>query len=137
MDWGVHQASLQALRFEVFVSEQGVPADLELDDDDFRAIHVAAVTTGGEVIGTGRILRSGKIGRMAVKLGERRRGIGKALLMSLLEEARGMSLQRVYLGAQLPAVPFYSRLGFVAYGGVFSDAGIDHQMMERILRDEG
>jgi predicted GNAT family N-acyltransferase len=131
-EWGQYETRLSALRFEVFVREQGVPVELELDEDDPLAIHVAS-SANGEVVGTGRILSNGKIGRMAVKASFRGNGIGSAILMRLVAEGRRLRLCRVYLGAQLSAITFYEAHGFAAYGDVFPDAGIDHQMMELLL----
>jgi len=131
-EWGQYEMLLSALRFEVFVKEQGVPVELELDEDDPLATHVASFAHG-EVVGTGRILSNGKIGRMAVKASFRGIGIGSAILMRLVAEGRRLRLSRVYLGAQLSAITFYEAHGFAAYGDVFPDAGIDHQMMKLLL----
>ena len=79
------------------------------------------------------MLASGKIGRMAVSQSMRRHGIGRALLDALVAEAKRLKLEEVSLGAQLPAVSFYERAGFEAYGDVFLDAGIDHKMMRLVL----
>ncbi len=134
VDWSRYSQALSSLRHVVFVEEQGVPAELELDGEDASARHAAAFSDDGEVIGTGRMLESGKIGRMAVCQLLRRRGIGRALLDTLVEEAQRMGLPDVSLGAQLSAIPFYEGAGFQAYGDVFLDAGIDHKMMKRVLR---
>ena len=88
MDWSHCSEALSSLRHVVFVEEQGVPLELELDGEDPDAHHAAAFSDDGEVIGTGRLLESGKIGRMAVRQPLRRRGIGLALLLALMEEAR-------------------------------------------------
>ena len=134
VDWSRYSQALSSLRHVVFVEEQGVPLELELDGEDPNAHHAAAFSDDGEVIGTGRMLESGKIGRMAVCQLLRRRGIGRALLDTLVEEAQHMGLPDVSLGAQLSAIPFYEGAGFQAYGDVFLDAGIDHKMMRRVLR---
>ena len=134
MDWSRYSQVLSSVRHVVFVEEQGVPVELELDGEDASARHAAAFAGDDEIIGTGRMLESGKIGRMAVCQSLRCRGIGRALLDTLVEEARRMGLPDVRLGAQLSAIPFYERAGFQAYGDVFLDAGIDHQMMKRVLR---
>jgi len=134
VDWSRYSQVLSSVRHVVFVEEQGVPVELELDGEDASARHAAAFAGDDEIIGTGRMLESGKIGRMAVCQSLRCRGIGRALLDTLVEEARRMGLPDVRLGAQLSAIPFYERAGFQAYGDVFLDAGIDHQMMKRVLR---
>ena len=133
VDWVRYSEALSSIRHTVFVEEQGVPVELELDGEDSSAWHAAAFSDDGRLIGTGRMLRSGKIGRMAVSQSMRRQGIGRALLDELVAEAKRLKLEEVSLGAQLPAVPFYERAGFEAYGDVFLDAGIDHKMMRLVL----
>src|SRR5438552_10614515 len=99
------------VRVQVFVEEQKVPRELELDEWDERCEHAVACDSCGEAIGTARLLPDGRIGRMAV-LGEwRRRGVGTALLEALLERARKRSMRRVTLHAQTHAAAFYPRLG--------------------------
>ena len=133
VDWARYSEALSSIRHTVFVEEQGVPVELELDGEDLSARHVAAFSDGGRLIGTGRLLASGKIGRMAVSQSMRRQGIGRALLDALVDEAKRLKLEEVSLGAQLPAVAFYERAGFKAYGDIFLDAGIDHKMMRLVL----
>ena len=133
MDWARYSEALSSIRHMVFVEEQGVPVELELDGEDVSARHAAAFSADGRLIGTGRLLASGKIGRMAVSQSMRRQGIGRALLDGLVEEAKRLKLEEVSLGAQLPAVAFYERAGFKAYGNIFLDAGIDHKMMRLVL----
>ena len=133
VDWARYGEALSSLRHTVFVEEQGVPVELELDGEDASAWHAAAFSDDDRLIGTGRMLASGKIGRMAVSQSMRRQGIGRALLDALVAEARRLKLEEVSLGAQLPAVSFYERAGFEAYGDVFLDAGIDHKMMRLVL----
>ena len=133
VDWVRYSEALSSLRHTVFVEEQGVPVELELDGEDAAAWHAAAFSDDGRLIGTGRMLRSGKIGRMAVSQSLRRQGIGRALLDALVAEAKRLKLEEVSLGAQLAAVSFYERAGFEAYGDIFLDAGIDHKMMRLVL----
>ena len=133
MDWASYREALSSIRHTVFVEEQGVPVELELDGEDASARHAAAFSDDGRLVGTGRMLASGKIGRMAVSQSMRRHGIGRALLDALVAEAKRLKLEEVSLGAQLPAVAFYERAGFKAYGDIFLDAGIDHKMMRLVL----
>ena len=134
VDWASYSEALSSIRHTVFVEEQGVPVELELDGEDASASHAAAFSDDGRLVGTGRMLASGKIGRMAVSQSMRRQGIGRALLDALVAEAKRLKLEEVSLGAQLPAVAFYERAGFKAYGDIFLDAGIDHKMMRLVLR---
>ena|SRR5581483_109382 len=119
------------LREAVFVMEQGIPVGIELDDDDSGALHVIA-RRGREVVGTARLVlkgKTGKIGRMAVRKGLRRRGIGTALIEFIKKMSVEMELKELLLHAQEEAIPFYERLGFSAFGERFSEAGIPHRKM--------
>jgi predicted GNAT family N-acyltransferase len=129
VDWHEYAEPLSALRHQVFVIEQGVPVELEIDGEDNAACHVAALIDNDQVIGTGRMLASGKIGRMAVRSDMRCQGVGRAVLDALINEARTQGLAGVSLGAQLSAIAFYQRAGFSCQGDVFIDAGIDHRQM--------
>ncbi|HLH22630.1 MAG TPA: GNAT family N-acetyltransferase [Chloroflexota bacterium] len=134
-DW----ARACAIRLAVFVDEQRVPFEEELDEHDRDAFHVLA-WLDDRPVGTGRLViegDSGRIGRMAVLPAARGAGVGSALLRALLAEAAARGLRSVHLAAQLHARPFYARFGFVAGGPHFLDAGIWHQRMERpVLSDE-
>jgi len=133
VDWPAAAPRVMPLRAQVFVVEQGVPAALERDAFDAVSRHALAETPDGTVVGTGRLLPDGRIGRMAVAAAWRKRGIGAQLLAALIEEATARGLREVVLHAQLAAVAFYLRHGFVAEGAVFSEAGIAHQAMRRGL----
>ena len=125
-----------AIRLAVFVDEQAVPFDEELDEHDPTAYHLLA-TRDGRPVGTGRLViegDAGRIGRMAVLPPARGSGVGSALLDGLVAEAQRRGLHSVHLAAQLHARPFYAHFGFVATGPHFLDAGIWHQRMERVLR---
>jgi predicted GNAT family N-acyltransferase len=125
--------ALSTLRLEVFVGEQGVPEALEWDDLDADAVHVLARNERGEAIGCGRLTSHHKIGRMAVHSAWRGQGVGVALLRELVARARTLGWAEVALDAQVHALDFYGREGFVAEGDVFDDAGIPHQRMRLIL----
>ncbi len=123
-----------ALRHEVFCVEQGVPLEEELDGRDEEAVHLLAVDDDGTLAGTCRLLLDAlpkvKLGRMVVERRRRGRGIAGALLVAAERRARAAGADRIVLAAQLTAVPVYERAGYVAYGEVFDDAGIDHTWME-------
>jgi predicted GNAT family N-acyltransferase len=127
--WPQERALLAQVRVPVFIDEQGVPAELEWDDDDLIAYHLLALDEQNNPIGSARLLGSGQIGRMAVLPQWRNRGIGTALLMALMQEADHRALKRLFLHAQIHAVPFYQRLGFVPVGEVYQEAGIPHRNM--------
>jgi len=131
--WEDHRDEASAIRFEVFVQEQQVPLNLELDDMDALSLHAVALDAQGEVIATGRLLPDGHIGRMAVRQSERKKGVGTQVLRSLIEAAKLKGYVEVVLGAQIHAKGFYERNGFVEYGEVFMDANIPHVMMKKSL----
>lgn len=135
-DWGRagDREPLRAIRLEVFVREQAAPESLEWDDLDPLSFHLLARSEGGEPIGCARLTPHGRIGRVAVRLPWRGRGVGLGLLRTLVEKARGQGRKDVALDARLPAVAFYEREGFVAHGETFEDAGIVHRPMQLELR---
>ena len=138
LDWAAAQAEAQRIRFAVFVEEQGVPAELEMDDQDAHCLHALAYWTDadaadGRAIGTGRLLPDGHIGRMAVLKDWRRRGAGRALLRALIEAARRRGDREVMLSAQVHALDFYRAEGFRPEGPEYEEAGIAHQAMRMKL----
>jgi predicted GNAT family N-acyltransferase len=127
--WSDAAAALRRIRYDVFVVEQGVPEVLEWDEADAQSIHALAEDASGAAIGCARLLADGHIGRVAVERAWRGRGVGAALLLRLVEHARARGDARVIVNAQVAALPFYARHGFVATGGVFEEAGIPHRVM--------
>lgn len=119
------------IRYAVFVDEQKVPAEIELDDWDVLSLHALALDAQGRVLGTGRLLPDGHIGRMAVLQSARGQGVGTALLRALLQAARARGDREVVLSAQTHAMPFYEKAGFIAEGDEYDDAGIPHRQMRR------
>ncbi len=124
---------LRSVRETVFVQEQSVPLELEWDDLDPLCHHVLARDGAGLPIGTGRLTPEHKIGRMAVLASWRSRGVGAALLLALLQQARALAWRKISLNSQSPALAFYARHGFLPRGARFVEAGIDHQAMELLL----
>ncbi len=123
------------LRLRVYVDEQRVPLEEELDDLDRTAIHWAALD-GEIVVATARLVLVddvAKFGRLAVEAAWRRQGIGGLLLETAVASARAEGAGRVSLDAQIRVTALYEGLGFRAVGEVFLDAGIDHIRMIRDL----
>ena len=117
----------------VFVQEQQVPAEMERDALDPQCVHVIARTADGIAIGTGRLTPDHKIGRMAVLREWRGKGVGDAMLLALIEQARERGWREVALNAQASAITFYARHGFLPHGERFMEAGIEHLAMRRLL----
>jgi predicted GNAT family N-acyltransferase len=132
-DWSALRAQAEPIRYAVFVDEQKVPAELEVDTLDLASLHALAFDAQGQALGTGRLLPDGHIGRMAVLPQARGRGVGGALLQALMTAAQARGDREVVLSAQTHALPFYARFGFVAEGQEYDDAGIPHRLMRRSL----
>ncbi|HYC46931.1 MAG TPA: GNAT family N-acetyltransferase [Burkholderiales bacterium] len=133
VNWLATREKLRMVRRAVFIEEQRVPEELEWDELDEHAYHVLASSGTGEPIGTGRLILDGRIGRMAVAREWRGRGVGAAILQTLIDLARREGLTCVRLHAQTHALGFYARYGFVASGEEFDEAGIAHRAMEITL----
>ncbi|WP_209844840.1 GNAT family N-acetyltransferase [Paenibacillus sediminis] len=128
------------IRKEVFVEEQNVPLDLEIDAFDTLssdANHIL-IQDDGQYVATGRLIYykegTAKMQRIAVRKEYRSKGLGRVLLVALEELARELGLRYSILDAQVQAEPFYSKLGYeVISKEPFYDAGILHVRMQKTL----
>ena len=143
-------ADVFAVRHAVFVTEQGVPEDLERDAQDEEADHLVAYDgdRAERAVGAGRLVVEpagfegtdpglgpvGHLGRLAVRAEARGARLGAALVHAIEECAQERGLAVMALSSQTYAIPFYERLGYVAHGSEFDDAGIPHRWMTRRLR---
>lgn len=132
-------AAARAVRFAVFVDEQHVPAEEEIDEHDrtdAEARH-ALVRVGGVAVAAGRYYllepSTAQVGRMAVLASYRGRGLGRCLLDALVGDARARGFARVALNAQDHAVGFYAKAGFTPFGAMLVECDILHQPMELLL----
>ena len=136
-DWAALQAPATQVRTAVFVQEQGIPAELELDEQDPVSLHCVA-WIDEQPVATGRLLPDGHIGRMAVLAQHRRAGLGGRILQALLDAAAARGDREAVLSAQSYVTAFYARHGFVPEGEPYDEVGIEHQRMRRVLqRDPG
>lgn len=128
-----------AIRRQVFVEEQHVSADEEYDEFEVSSVHFLA-RADATPCGTARWRRTAngiKLERFAVLKAYRGRGVGKALVQTVLNDVFSQQPQRgtaeptgqIYLHAQLTAMPLYAHFGFAAVGPLFDEAGIRHQKM--------
>lgn len=127
------------IRQEVFVGEQGVPEDMELDALDDQAWH-AVLFDQNSPAGTGRLVIEskndqlrGRIGRMAILRTYRGRHFGLQIVDSLISKGKALGVRHFYLHAQISAIPFYEKRGFKAHGEIFDEAGIPHREMVSFL----
>lgn len=125
-----------SVRFDVFVEEQGVPEDLEVDDHEDESLHFVAYDDGGDPVGAARLREYepgvGKVERVAVLDSRRGEGWGDDL-MDALEDAARERYDELYLHAQLPAAGFYDRRDYEREGEEFEEAGIPHVAMRKAL----
>ncbi|MGB5278637.1 MAG: GNAT family N-acetyltransferase [Gammaproteobacteria bacterium] len=128
VDWHDRQDVLMSIRQVVFVNEQQVPAELEWDGQDADCTHFLA-TVNAMPVATARLTPQGQIGRMAVLKNHRGKGIGSQLLTTVIERARQLGFNQVFLHAQVSVINFYQGHGFYAEGERFIEAGIEHQTM--------
>jgi predicted GNAT family N-acyltransferase len=136
-DWTAERGSLELVRRAVFIEEQRIAERDEWDAQDALSVHVLARMHPGavkrDVVGTGRLEPTGKIGRVAVLPQHRGTGAGVAIMRRLVDLAAERGFTEVYLNAQSSAQGFYERLGFRAEGPEFDEVGIPHRRMRRAI----
>ncbi|MDO8961951.1 MAG: GNAT family N-acetyltransferase [Methylophilus sp.] len=124
------QAMLKALREQVFIIEQSVPAYIEWDEYDATAIHLLALDETQQAIGCARILlERGRVGRMGVLKQWRGQGVGYTLLMEAIAICKAYGLKQLQLSSQTHAIQFYEKAGFVVSSDAYIDANIWHKDM--------
>lgn len=135
--WAERGEAATAIRRQVFIEEQHIPADMEWDAADTSCLHALARNRFGLPLATGRLLEHvpgvAKIGRMAVLRPMRGTQIGRQVLDALMAEAKKQGYREVLLHAQLSAENFYLRAGLQRRGQPFEEAGIGHVEMVRAL----
>ena len=131
--WKTLQHDCERVRLMVFVAEQHVPKEEELDEWDAKSRHFIARDAQHMVMGCARLLPTGQIGRLAVLKPFRRRGVGGALLEAVLRSAKAAGMREVWMHAQTHAEGFYAAHGFALEGERFMEAGIEHIMMRKAL----
>ncbi len=132
--WSEARETARAIRYAVFVEEQGVPVEMEWDEWDEPSWHALALAEDGTALATGRLLPDGHIGRMAVLKRARGTGVGARVLAALMDKAAELGYAELVLSAQSHAAPFYARVGFAPVGEPFEEVGIPHVEMRKSLR---
>lgn len=134
-DWNALGRDAGRLRTAVFVTEQGIPAEIEADALDATARHAVVYNRLGQAIATGRLLQDapgvGRIGRLAVDRSVRGTRWGRMVLDALVDASRARGDREVQLHAQGNAEGFYRRAGFSVVGEPYDEAGIEHVVMAR------
>ena len=131
--WEQLRGDAYPIRHEVFVIEQSVPVEIEVDDQDPVSLHAVAYGPDNAPVATGRLLPDGHIGRMAVRKLARGTGVGGQVLDALIAQGHGDGHRVIVLHAQTHARGFYEAHGFTAFGDEFMDAGIRHVAMSHTM----
>ncbi|MCP2034499.1 putative GNAT family N-acyltransferase [Planomicrobium sp. HSC-17F08] len=127
-----------AIREQVFVNEQGVAIEDEFDEFDALdspCKHIL-ISYNGQAVGAGRIRflqKTGKLERICILEPYRKLGIGKIIIGSLEEIAKGQDATQVKLHGQTQAEGFYKKLGYETRSAVFMEDGIPHIVMTKDL----
>lgn len=132
-------ADALSVRRAVFIEEQEVPEELEIDEHDAASsgtIHFVAYD-GHSPVGASRLRPYapgvGKVERVAVRKTERGTGLGRLIMQAMEEVAREHNYAMLKLNAQTHAQRFYEKLGYEPHGDVFDEAGIEHIAMLKKL----
>lgn len=123
------------VRKKVFVDEQHVPLEEEIDHLETEATHFV-LYQNQEPIGAGRIRfvdKYGKVERICVLKDSRVNGAGKALINKIESYAKSQGINLLKLNAQIQALPFYTKLGYEVVSDEFFEAGIPHKQMLKHL----
>ncbi|MGX7203389.1 GNAT family N-acetyltransferase [Enterococcus plantarum] len=125
------------IRRHVFMLEQGVPGEIELDKYEAVCIHFVLYDDDNEAIATCRLLPLEqnliKLQRMAVKKGYRGKDYGRLIVKNAEQFSKEQGYNTITLGAQITALGFYERMGYVKEGDMFLDANIEHYQMTKSL----
>ena len=127
--WSELAQDAMQIRRDVFILEQHIPEDEEWDTLDASALHFvvyAEVHHQVQAIATARLLVKNSIGRVSVLKAYRGQGIGRILMLKIIEQAKFEQRVSLKLSSQVHAIPFYESLGFAAQGNEYLDCGIPH-----------
>ena len=123
--WDVLEHDARKIRESVFIQEQQISSKDEWDDQDPIAVHFV-VDGQGHAIATARLLQNNSIGRVAVLKQYRGQGIGRLLMLEIIQSAKNEHREFLKLSSQVHAIPFYAGLGFNVEGDEYLDCGIPH-----------
>ncbi|MEM7793562.1 MAG: GNAT family N-acetyltransferase [Cyanobacteria bacterium P01_C01_bin.118] len=130
-----YDSAIHIIRTAVFVEEQGVPIDLEIDERDPVCAHVLALVNnhpaGTARLDTAHSKTGGKIGRLSILKPFRRQGLGRLIMQEIEAIGREHQLPGLWCHAQTTAVPFYQAIGYTTNGPDFLEAGILHCKMQK------
>lgn len=132
MQYKIHSGSwvklaneAKSIRKAVFIVEQNIPEDEEWDEQDAIALHFV-VYDQNSPIATARLLKNNSIGRVAVLEAYRGQGVGRLLMLAIIQQAKNEKRSFFKLSSQVHAIAFYESLGFNTQGTEYLDCHIRH-----------
>ncbi|RWR05536.1 GNAT family N-acetyltransferase [Siminovitchia fortis] len=127
-----------SIRKKVFVEEQQVPVEIEIDEHENNSAHFV-LYDGEKPAGAGRFRildDKGKVERICILPEYRGKGAGNQIMAAIEEYAKQLPVEELVLNSQSYAVPFYEKLGYIVVSEEFLDAGIPHRKMIKKLEQE-
>jgi predicted GNAT family N-acyltransferase len=126
------------IRKKVFVEEQSVPPEMELDENEARCIHFVLYSGEDTAVATARLLPNSEqkglvtLQRMAVLKEYRGKGYGRNIIAAIEKFAAANHFSEIVLHAQVTAKDFYAKMGYLPFGDEFEEAGITHISMNTV-----
>lgn len=130
--WGELKQDAKLIRTLVFINEQNIPEKDEWDDQDVLSQHFI-IYDQEYPVATARILKNHSIGRVAVLKEYRSKGIGRLIMLKIIEDAQNKNRPFLHMSSQVHAISFYKKLGFSVEGDVYDECGIPHVEMRMLL----
>ena len=130
--WAELQNDAKLIREQVFIQEQQIAAEDEWDTEDVIALHFV-VLDQHQPIATARLLKNNSVGRVAVLKEYRGKGIGRWLMLEIIQQAKHQQREFLKLSSQVHAIAFYESLGFKVQGDEYLDCGIPHVDMRLLF----
>ncbi|MDG2252468.1 MAG: GNAT family N-acetyltransferase [Methylophilaceae bacterium] len=134
--WNDAKKILMPIRRSVFIIEQLVPEALEWDDWDNKAKHIVLIFNNIP-IGCARLIFVDEIvrlERMAIIKSKRNQGFGSKLVYKIIQIAKNKNIKKIIISAQIQALYFYQKNGFIAEGKIYKEAGIKHIKMVLLIK---
>lgn len=130
--WDKLEQDAKFIRKQVFIIEQNIPEEEEWDDQDMISDHFV-VYDQDQPIATARLLQNNSVGRVAVLKAYRGQGIGRMIMLEIIQLAHQQDRTFLQLSSQVHAISFYEKLGFSIQGDAYDECGIPHIKMQLVI----
>ncbi|WP_436660206.1 GNAT family N-acetyltransferase [Acinetobacter sp. P1(2025)] len=130
--WNKLEQDVKFIRKQVFIIEQNIPEEEEWDDQDMISDHFV-VYDQDQPIATARLLQNNSVGRVAVLKAYRGQGIGRMIMLEIIQQAHQQDRKFLQLSSQVHAISFYEKLGFSIQGDAYDECGIPHIKMQLVI----